>query len=104
MDIFTPPNLMIYKISILGAGSWGLAMAALLSENGHQVQVWEYDPHFLQGLNVSHANPALLPDLILPSSVTFTGDFAAVLAYQPDFLILATPSQFLRATLQKYQA
>ena len=52
------------RVSIIGGGGWGLALAKLLAENQHEVLVWEFDSEFLSSLKQNHGNPVLLKDLI----------------------------------------
>lgn len=92
------------QIAILGGGGWGLALSALLTENKHQVLVWEYNPEYLSLLKKSHSNPHLLPEVVLPVEVKFTNNFNDLVAFAPEIVILATPTQFLRSTLRKVPA
>lgn len=92
------------RAAVIGGGSWGLALANLLASNGLQVLVWEHDPTFLALLQESNSNPLLLPKLILPPSVTFTGNLAEMANYAASFIVLATPTQFIRSTLQNSPA
>ncbi|MCB5265533.1 MAG: NAD(P)-dependent glycerol-3-phosphate dehydrogenase [Candidatus Cloacimonetes bacterium] len=91
------------RVSIIGGGGWGLALAKLLAENQHEVLVWEFNSEFLSSLRQNHGNPVLLKDLILPDAVSFTDSFAEVAEYQSDLILLATPSQFIRSTLQSIE-
>lgn len=91
------------KISILGGGGWGLALAKLLAENQHEVLVWEFNPDFLESLKHNHGNPVLLKDIVLPDAVSFTDSFAEVSEYENDLILLATPSQFIRSTLRNIE-
>ncbi|HNV92761.1 MAG TPA: NAD(P)H-dependent glycerol-3-phosphate dehydrogenase [Candidatus Cloacimonas sp.] len=88
------------RIAILGGGGWGLALSALLSENGHQVLVWEFNPVYITLLKETHSNPHLLPEITIPGEVDFSNDFKDIVIFSPEIVILATPSQFLRTTLQ----
>ncbi len=88
------------KISILGGGGWGLALAKLLAENSHDVLVWEYSPKHFASLIATHSNPDLLPNVILPESIKFCNTFQAVANQCSQIVLLATPSQFIRKTLQ----
>ncbi len=92
------------RIAIIGGGGWGLALANLLAGNSHSVLVWEHNPAFLKSLQDTHSSPLLLPNVILPESVSFTGDFSEIVSFSPQIIILATPSQFLRATLRSIPA
>ncbi|NLN85581.1 MAG: NAD(P)-dependent glycerol-3-phosphate dehydrogenase [Candidatus Cloacimonetes bacterium] len=88
------------RAAVIGGGSWGLALADLLASNGLQVLIWEHDPSFLASLQKSNSNPLLLPDIVLPASVSFTGDFDEVADFQAPIFVLATPTQFIRSTLK----
>lgn len=88
------------RAALIGGGGWGLALAKLLAENSLRVLVWEYNPEFLASLLGSRSNDALLPDIVLPESVGFCGDYASVAGFQPELVIFATPLQFLRPTLK----
>ena len=87
------------RVAIIGGGGWGLALAGLLASNEHIVKVWEHDPSFLHDLLASHSNPTLLPGVILPKSVSFTGSHKELASFSPQIVIIATPSQFIRATI-----
>lgn len=88
------------KIAIIGGGGWGLALAKLLFENNNEILLWEYNPDFLDKLKKTHSNPLLLPDIILPSEISFTGDFFDLVRFHPEIIILAIPTQYIRSTLQ----
>lgn len=89
------------RVAVIGGGGWGLALAKLLAENSHQVLVWEHDPDFLRTLQSTSSNPLLLPGIVLPPAISYTGDFFALADFQPQLAVLSTPSQFIRATLAK---
>ncbi|MCB5261347.1 MAG: NAD(P)-dependent glycerol-3-phosphate dehydrogenase [Candidatus Cloacimonetes bacterium] len=91
------------KISIIGGGGWGLALAKLLAENQHDVLVWEFNQDFLHSLRQNHGNPVLLKDIVLPDAVSFTDSFAQVAEHESDLILLATPSQFIRSTLRNIE-
>ncbi len=88
------------RAAVIGGGSWGLALADLLASNGLQVLIWEHDPSFLATLQKSNSNPLLLPGIVLPASVSFTGDLDDVADFKAPIIVLATPTQFIRSTLR----
>jgi len=88
------------KFAILGGGAWGLALAKLLSENGHHAGVWEYNQEFVQLLQDTHSNPFLLKDIILPDNITFSNNFEDILQPDTGHIIFAIPSQFLRTSVK----
>jgi len=89
------------RVAVIGGGGWGLALSRLLAVNGHEVLVWEHNPAWLNTLQETHCNPVLLPNIFLPQAVGFTGSIADIASYDPTVVILATPTQFIRATLHQ---
>ena len=76
------------KIGVLGAGSWGLGLAMLLHNNGHDVTVWSVFPDEINELNATRENKKCLPGVIFPESVKFCADTEKVVT-ESDVLILA---------------
>ena len=90
-------------IAVLGAGSWGSALAVHLAGNGHPVALWGHRPAQLRRLAETRANPAHLPGITLPDAVQPEADLAnAVL--RCDELILATPSHAMSDMLERLAA
>ena len=85
------------KISVIGAGSWGIALALLLSKNGHQVNVWSIMEDEIKMLNEKREHVDKLPGIKLPDSMTFTTDLEQSVKGK-DLLVLAVPSPFTRST------
>lgn len=85
------------KIGILGAGSWGIALTALLSGNGHAVTVWSIDKNEIEMLNTYREHKTKLPGVIIDDSVTFTTD-AETAVRNAGMLVMVVPSPFIRST------
>ncbi len=85
------------KIGIIGAGSWGIALAKLLADNGHKVSVWSIIPEEIKMLNDKHEHVDKLPGVKLPESIEYTTDLKGTCA-DKDILVLAVPSPFTRST------
>ena len=85
------------RIGVLGAGSWGAALAKVLGSNGHSVIVWSIDPKEIEMLQAHHEQQDKLPGVILPETVRFTTDLAQTIIAS-DLLVLAVPSVFTRST------
>ena len=83
------------KISVIGAGTWGVALALVLKDNGHDVTVWCYLENEERGLSNDRKHPNL-PGAVIPDDVVFTCDLAK--AMENDLLVLAVPSTATRAT------
>lgn len=88
------------NVGILGAGSWGTALSVLLHDNGHQVTIWSIDPNEVQMLNETREHTAKLPGVKLASDMKITGSLEEAIRGK-DFLVLAVPSPFTRATAAK---
>ncbi len=85
------------KIGILGAGSWGTALAKLLNGNDHEVTVWSIDAEEIVMLNEYHEHRSKLPGVMLPGNITFTTE-AATAVEGADMLVMVVPSPFVRST------
>ena len=85
------------KISILGAGSWGTALALLLYKNGHEVLLWSALHEEVQMLREKREHESKLPGVHLPEEIVITDDLEKSLLC-PDVCVLAVPSPFTRST------
>lgn len=88
------------NISILGAGSWGTALAILLHYNSHNVTLWGHRLEHTNELTERRENIRLLPGAHLPEQITITSDLESAVA-NAEMVITAVPSQFLRPVLVK---
>lgn len=84
------------KISVLGAGTWGIALARLLHNAGHQVLVWSSRADGLRRLDETRRHPHL-PDCVIPAGIRFVTDMAEACRDQ-DLLVFAVPSVQVRST------
>ncbi|MEY8337338.1 NAD(P)H-dependent glycerol-3-phosphate dehydrogenase [Lachnospiraceae bacterium 62-35] len=87
------------KVSVIGAGSWGIALSFLLSNNGHKVTVWSALTEEIRELSETHTYHSL-PDIKLPESMEFTEDLSLAMQGK-DLLVTAVPSVYVRQTAQK---
>ncbi len=86
------------KICILGAGSWGIALAKLLSLNTeNDIIVWSIDPEEINMLKTCCEHKTKLPGVILPGKVEFTTDIKLALEDR-ELVVMAVPSPFVRTT------
>lgn len=90
------------RIGIIGAGSWGTALAFELSGNGHSITIWSIDPEEVRMLNTYHEQKVKLPGVILKDTITAT-DKLDIAICGMDLLVLAVPSPFTRQTARKMQ-
>lgn len=85
------------KVGVMGAGSWGTALALLLHSNGHQVTVWSINEEEVEMLSKEREHKSKLPGVKIPEDMVFTSDMETSIK-EKDFLVLAVPSAFTRGT------
>lgn len=88
------------KISVLGSGSWGLALALLLHNNGHEVLLWSARPENARKLREKRENPDRLPGVRLPDKIDVLTDMERALK-DVDVTVLAVASPYIRSTAHK---
>lgn len=88
------------KISFLGAGSWGTALAVMLAGNGHQVVLWSKVSSEVSMLKEHREHKDRLPGVKLPDTVEVTDDLEKA-CDAPDLLVFAVASPFVRSTAQQ---
>lgn len=88
------------KIGVIGAGSWGTALAVNLVNNGHQVIIWSVLEDEIKMLKEKHEHLDKLPGVKLPETIQFTTNLEEAIQNK-DLLVLAVPSVFTRSTVQK---
>jgi glycerol-3-phosphate dehydrogenase (NAD(P)+) len=89
-------------MTVIGAGSWGTALAILLAREGHPTRLWGRDPEQLQAMREARRNARYLPAAAFPESLFVVADLAQALEDARDTLI-AVPSHAFRATLERIQ-
>lgn len=88
------------KIAVLGAGSWGTALACLLVDNAHDVTLWSHSNEHIDELKETSKNTRYLPDFNLPKNLSFSNDLRSLCADHRLFLIVV-PSRAFRLTMEK---
>ena len=89
------------NITVMGAGSWGIALSILLNNNGHNVTVWSVFPEEIQELNETRENKKCLPGVIIPESIKFTADTKGAVD-GADVIVLAVASPYTRSTARLF--
>lgn len=87
------------KVAVLGAGSWGTALASLLARNGHDTVIWGRDANQVRSINEAHENTRYLPGISLPESLKASTDLADTVR-DADFILVVTPSHAFKETIQ----
>jgi glycerol-3-phosphate dehydrogenase (NAD(P)+) len=88
------------KIAVLGAGSWGTALSALVADAGHQARLWGRDPGAVAEIAARRENARYLPGRTLPAGVLVTPALEAALA-GADLVVLALPTPSVRAVAEQ---
>lgn len=83
------------RIAIIGAGSWGTALAVIAARAGHQVQLWSRNADVIRSINESRVNSRYLKSVQIPSSVAATGELNTALDHA-ELVIFAAPSHAAR--------
>lgn len=89
-----------HRAAVLGAGSWGTALAIQLGSVGHQVALWGRDAALMSAMAERRANPTYLPDVTFPAPVRPTASLAGALA-GARYVIVAVPSHGLRTVVRQ---
>ncbi|MDO9105321.1 MAG: NAD(P)H-dependent glycerol-3-phosphate dehydrogenase [Methylovulum sp.] len=89
---------MAQKIAILGAGSWGTALAILAARNGCQTLLWGHNPDHIATLAQHKQNQRYLPDISFPENLYVTSQLAEIASFS-DILLVCVPSHAFKATL-----
>lgn len=86
------------KIGILGAGTWGIALARMLCNTGHVITVWSALPSEIEALSANYTHPNL-PGMSIPREIRFTEQIGEACAQE--MILFAVPSVFVRSTARK---
>ncbi len=84
------------NIAVLGAGSWGTALAISLAASGHAVTLWARRPEAALAMARERHNPSYLPEAVIPEAVRLTSDLEEATTGK-DVWVIATPSHAIRA-------
>lgn len=88
------------KVSVIGAGSWGTALAILLEKNGHQVTLWSHREEEAKELAKSREHKSKLPGVEIPEGIEIIGNLESALR-EKDVIVFAVPSVAVRSTAKK---
>lgn len=88
-----------HSVAVIGAGSWGTALAVLLARNGHPTRLWSHRPEHTEAMIRERRNPRYLADAAFPDTLTAVTGLREALAGADDLLVVV-PSHAFRTTLQ----
>lgn len=94
---------MARRISIIGAGGWGTALALSLANQGHAVTLWAYEREVAEEIRSRHENSLFLPKFKLPENIAATNDLAEALA-GAEVVLLVMPSHVCHGVYEAMQA
>jgi len=86
------------RISVIGAGSWGTALARLAVSQNHEVRLWAHEAEVIESIKERRVNELFLPEVELPASLQVTNDIEEA-TRGAELLLTAVPSQHLRRVL-----
>ena len=87
------------KIGVIGSGTWGTAIAVLLYNNGHEVDLWSAIPAEIEEMQKTHKHKNL-PEVTLPEEICYTEDLKKAME-DKELLVMAVPSVFVRSTAKR---
>ena len=82
------------KVSVVGSGAWGTALAIRLCKNGHDVTMWTFETNLIEEMESTRRNPRL-PGAVLPEGLKISGDYACVKGSK--LVVIASPSFPMRS-------
>ncbi|MDH3882924.1 MAG: NAD(P)-dependent glycerol-3-phosphate dehydrogenase, partial [Desulfobacterales bacterium] len=100
MQTPTEIDLKKFKIAVVGAGSWGTAIADLLACKGYPVDLWVFEKEVRDHIEKFHENKLFLPDHTLAPNLSSSNDLAGVVSAK-DLIVIVVPSHVMRAVTQK---
>jgi glycerol-3-phosphate dehydrogenase (NAD(P)+) len=86
-------------ITVVGAGSWGTALACLLAEKGYDVSLWAFEKEIVERIRDTGMNSVYLPDVRLPANLKVTYDMEEAVG-KPRYILNVVPTQFTRAVFE----
>lgn len=91
------------KVTVLGTGSWGTALAKVLAENSHEVLIWGRDQRVVEEINQGHTNHRYLKKTHLPATLVATADFEAAVQ-RAEAILIVIPTHAMREIVQRIEA
>jgi glycerol-3-phosphate dehydrogenase (NAD(P)+) len=89
-------DIQTKRIGVVGAGSWGTALAKLLADNGFDLDFWVFEPEVKEQIETLRENQVFLPGFHLPESIRPSNDLETVVKNK-DLVLVVVPSHFMRS-------
>lgn len=93
----------VRQVGVIGAGSWGTALAFLLADKGYDVCIWAYESDVVDAINTQHENTVFLPDIKLPKNLRASGSLEETCRGK-DLIVVVTPSHVTRQVMTQAAA
>ena len=90
------------KVTVIGSGSWGTALAVMLAQNGHEVMIWSRRQDAVDELLIDRKNERYLPGIEIPENIQATTDREAAVK-GAEIIILAVPSRAVAETVRDFE-
>jgi glycerol-3-phosphate dehydrogenase (NAD(P)+) len=88
------------QVAVIGAGSWGTALALVAARNKHRVRLWAREREVAEGINAAHTNPFYLSDIELPENIRATTSLEEAVE-GAEFVLLVVPSHAMREMVSR---
>jgi glycerol-3-phosphate dehydrogenase (NAD(P)+) len=88
------------RVAVVGAGSWGTALAALLAKAGREVTLWSFEDHVVSEVRDHGENRTYLPGVALPAALRVTSRLEEAVG-SAEYVVSVTPSQFVRSVMSR---
>lgn len=88
------------KVTVLGAGSWGTALALVLADNGHGVRLWARRAEQIEEINSKHTNERYLPNITLPNEIVGYTDLEKAVE-DAEAIVIVVPTKAMRETVAR---
>mgnify|MGYP001574062566 CR=1 FL=1 len=94
--------MSLKKIAVIGAGSWGTALAHILSEKGHEIDLWVYESELCRIIKDQHENSYFLPGIKLSGKISPSNDIEQVVSNK-SVIVLVLPTHAIRKVVATFQ-
>ncbi|MDH3982116.1 MAG: NAD(P)-binding domain-containing protein, partial [Kiritimatiellaceae bacterium] len=90
------------KVTVIGDGGWGTALAMVLNRNGHETTVWGPFPEYLEEIRATGENKTYLPGVDIPEALNWTADHEAAVK-EAGLVVLVVPSRFYKPVVEAFK-
>lgn len=102
-NVMSPPDQIIQRAAVIGAGAWGTTLARHLARKGLDVRLWAYESEVVESMRLNRENSCYLAGVHLPDTLFVTGDFTEAIK-DAQVVLFATPSHAMRSVLTQLRS